>query len=101
MADQVIDGMFSFADQLEAAEFYKAFPNELAEPVRESNFDGASATWIIIANLAISSLPHVVAYLKSRGENKKMRVVIPGELEIDGASPDQVAQVMQRWLEKH
>jgi len=86
-----LDAAFTFSDASAASAFYRSFPTSLDEPVQKSNLDGSAATWIVLANLAITALPHVLTYLRDNGSSGKVkRIVVPGVLEIENPTREQI-----------
>jgi hypothetical protein len=95
MSNNVLASNFVFSSEIEAKNFTHVFSEFASDPVRKSNFDGNAATWIVLADLAISALPHILTYLKDRKAGAITTVVVPGMIEINNASPEQIAAALE------
>jgi ABC-type sugar transport system ATPase subunit len=52
------------------------------------NLDGNVATWIVVANIALTALPHILTFIKDQLASRRVTHIKIGDLEIHNPSPD-------------
>jgi hypothetical protein len=95
MSDEPVLASITFADEAAAVAFVEASRSLDTRLVRRINLDGEAATWIVATNLALTALPHLLGFLKDvLTAGKVKRVVVPGVIEIENPTPEQVAKLL-------
>ena len=87
--------MITFVDEASARALVDLVGIADAQVVKRNNFNGDQATWIVLANIALSALPHIIAYLKERRDCGKVKKIVftaqGGEkYEIENPTPEQL-----------
>lgn len=65
-----------------------AQPGSQSDLTPRRNLDGDVATWLLIANLAVQSLPHILGFLKDYLATKQVKKIVLGDLEIENPAPE-------------
>jgi hypothetical protein len=62
-----------------------------AQVAKRQNLSGDQATWIVLANIAVTALPQLISFLKDRRESGKVKkFVISGVCEVENPTPSQI-----------
>jgi hypothetical protein len=92
----------AFSDEESANAFAALATDRNAKVARRQNLTGDQATWIVLANITLTALPHLLAFLKDRRDNGKVKkFVIPGVCEIENPTPSQVDELMAILRDKY
>ena len=84
-----------FSDEDTASKFAALAADGHAKVARRQNLTGDQATWIVLANIAVTAVPHLLAFLKDLRESGKVKkFVIPGVCEIENPTPSQIDDLM-------
>lgn len=65
-----------------------AQPGSQCQISERRNLDGSVATWIVVANLAITAIPHILTFIKDQLASRRVTHIKVGDLEIHNPSAD-------------
>ena len=64
-----------------------AQPESESQMSERRNLDGTVATWIVVANMAITAIPHILTFIKDQLASRRVTHIKVGDLEIHNPSP--------------
>jgi hypothetical protein len=59
------------------------------------NLDGNTAAWIVIATLAVQTLPHILGYIAKFLESKQVKKIKVGDIEIENPTPKDLERLRE------
>src|SRR5579864_5047591 len=59
------------------------------------NLDGDTAAWIVIANLAGQALPHILTFLQTYLNGKRVKRIRIGDIEVENPSPEDIVRLQK------
>jgi hypothetical protein len=96
MSTQILFSMqTNEASAIAVQEELSRLPSTECHASERKNLDGSTAAWIVVANLAAQSLPHVLTFIKDLLVQRPVKKIKFGDLEIENPTAEDLAYVRE------